>query len=336
MNKSSKKVGNEKMKNKLNDEIDVENMEIANLIKKDSEDIPKISTDINVINQIRTTGRKNKNKMIIRLCTGFAACLVLVVGIVFWYRTNTENKARELASRTVHVAKNNESRMASSYDEIYKIMSEKATDQSDTYRTKATAKSSSSDSTISSDGVKKKSDSKAYSTTNIQTEGVDEGDVVKTDGEYIYIVNDKKSVVNIVKAQGKETKKIAKIKIKYNKEDLNVKEIYYADNKLIVISGVYEDDVLYGIEDSVTSKGCGVNNGKSITIISVYDITDRSNPKLIKQNTQQGDFDSSKLSGNYVYTISEANVNITDKKDSCVPEINEKPMDYSKSICQTK
>ena len=336
MNKSSKKVGNEKMKNKLNDEIDVENMEIANLIKKDSEDIPKISTDINVINQIRTTGRKNKNKMIIRLCTGFAACLVLVVGIVFWYRTNTENKARELASRTVHVAKNNESRMASSYDEIYKIMSEKATDQSDTYRTKATAKSSSSDSTISSDGVKKKSDSKAYSTTNIQTEGVDEGDVVKTDGEYIYIVNDKKSVVNIVKAQGKETKKIAKIKIKYNKEDLNVKEIYYADNKLIVISGVYEDDVLYGIEDSVTSKGCGVNNGKSITIISVYDITDRSNPKLIKQNTQQGDFDSSKLSGNYVYTISEANVNITDKKDSCVPEINEKPMDYSKIYLPNK
>ena len=328
MNKSSKKVGNEKMKNKLNDEIDVENMEIANLIKKDSEDIPKISTDINVINQIRTTGRKNKNKMIIRLCTGFAACLVLVVGIVFWYRTNTENKARELASRTVHVA--------SSYDEIYKIMSEKATDQSDTYRTKATAKSSSSDSTISSDGVKKKSDSKAYSTPNIQTEGVDEGDVVKTDGEYIYIVNDKKSVVNIVKAQGKETKKIAKIKIKYNKEDLNVKEIYYADNKLIVISGVYEDDVLYGIEDSVTSKGCGVNNGKSITIISVYDITDRSNPKLIKQNTQQGDFDSSKLSGNYVYTISEANVNITDKKDSCVPEINEKPMDYSKIYLPNK
>ena len=274
--------------------------------------------------------------MIIRLCTGFAACLVLVVGIVFWYRTNTENKARELASRTVHVAKNNESRMASSYDEIYKIMSEKATDQSDTYRTKATAKSSSSDSTISSDGVKKKSDSKAYSTTNIQTEGVDEGDVVKTDGEYIYIVNDKKSVVNIVKAQGKETKKIAKIKIKYNKEDLNVKEIYYADNKLILISGVYEDDVLYGIEDSVTSKGCGVNNGKSITIISVYDITDRSNPKLIKQNTQQGDFDSSKLSGNYVYTISEANVNITDKKDSCVPEINEKPMDYSKIYLPNK
>ena len=49
MNKSSKKVENEKMKNKLNDEIDVENIEIANLIKKDSEDIPKISTDINVI-----------------------------------------------------------------------------------------------------------------------------------------------------------------------------------------------------------------------------------------------------------------------------------------------
>lgn len=336
MNKSSKKVENEEMKNKLNDEIDMENMEIVNLIKKDSEDIPKISTDINVINQIRTTGRKNKNKMIIRLCTGFAACFVLVVGIVFWYRTNTENKARELASRTVHVAKSNESRIASSYDEIYKIMSEKAADYRDAYGAKATAKSSSSDSTMSSDSVNTGTGSKAYSTTNIQTEGVDEGDVVKTDGKYIYIVNDEKSVVNIMKAQGKETKKIAKIKIKYNKEDVNVNEIYYADNKLIVISGVYEDDVLYGIEDSVTSKGCGVNTGKSITIISVYDITDRSNPKLIHQNTQQGNFDSSRLSGNYVYTISQASVDITDQKDSCVPEINEKPMDYSKIYLPNK
>ena len=34
MNKSSKKVGNEKMKNKLNDEIDVENMEIANIFQR--------------------------------------------------------------------------------------------------------------------------------------------------------------------------------------------------------------------------------------------------------------------------------------------------------------
>jgi len=30
-----------------------------------------------------------------------------------------------------------------------------------------------------------------YSKTNIQTEGVDEGDIVKTDGNYIYFVNDK-------------------------------------------------------------------------------------------------------------------------------------------------
>ena len=34
--------------------------------------------------------------------------------------------------------------------------------------------------------------------------------------------------------------------------------------------------------------------------------------------------------------LSEANVNITDKKDSCVPEINEKPMDYSKIYLPNK
>lgn len=99
MNKSSKKIENEEMKNKLNDEIDVENMEIANLIKKDSEDIPKISTDINVINQIRTTGRKNKNKMIIRLCTGFCSVLYWLLeqfsGIEQTLKTKQENWLQE-------------------------------------------------------------------------------------------------------------------------------------------------------------------------------------------------------------------------------------------------
>jgi len=35
-----------------------------------------------------------------------------------------------------------------------------------------------------------------YSTTNVQVEGVDEADVVKTDGKYIYQINNNRVVVN--------------------------------------------------------------------------------------------------------------------------------------------
>jgi len=35
-----------------------------------------------------------------------------------------------------------------------------------------------------------------YSTTNVQVEGVDEADVVKTDGKYIYQINNNRVVVS--------------------------------------------------------------------------------------------------------------------------------------------
>lgn len=38
-----------------------------------------------------------------------------------------------------------------------------------------------------------------YSTTNIQVEGVDEADVVKTDGEYLYIVSTEEQQLYIVR-----------------------------------------------------------------------------------------------------------------------------------------
>ena len=46
-----------------------------------------------------------------------------------------------------------------------------------------------------SSGVSKDTGTDDYSTTNIQVEGVDEPDIVKNDGKYIYVVSGKKVVI---------------------------------------------------------------------------------------------------------------------------------------------
>jgi len=102
-----------------------------------------------------------------------------------------------------------------------------------------------------------------YSKTNIQTQGVDEADIVKTDGKYIYFVRDNK--VSIVDANVQNLKKISEIKNEsYNK---NIVDIYIDKNMLTVMSNGYKD-----IKDGMT---------KSTTYIEVYDLTNIKNIQVI-------------------------------------------------------
>ncbi|NLC67814.1 MAG: hypothetical protein GX754_03290, partial [Clostridiaceae bacterium] len=64
-----------------------------------------------------------------------------------------------------------------------------------------------------------------YSGTNIQVEGVDEADVVKTDGEYIYQVNGKRERITIIKAYPAGEMKVEGI-IDFSREGFNPEEIY--------------------------------------------------------------------------------------------------------------
>jgi inhibitor of cysteine peptidase len=89
-----------------------------------------------------------------------------------------------------------------------------------------------------------------YSTTNIQVEGVDEADIVKTDGEYIYIVSG--GNLTIVKAYPPEEARIvSKISLTggiagifINGDKLAVFETEYG------IYPLYEGEIVYDVNDS--------------------------------------------------------------------------------------
>ncbi len=77
-----------------------------------------------------------------------------------------------------------------------------------------------------------------YSTTNVQVPGVDEADVVKTDGRYIYQVNRER--VLVINAYPAETMSVAKV-IRFADERFSPREIFLDDEHLVVVGTSYRE-----------------------------------------------------------------------------------------------
>lgn len=118
-----------------------------------------------------------------------------------------------------------------------------------------------------------------FSGTNIQVEGVDEADITKTDGKYIYTISGNK--IEIVNAYpSKNLESLSEIEL------AGVNGLFINNNNLIAL-------VSY--------------SGKSSAFI--YNITDRRNPILEQNISFDGDYLDSRLIGDYVYLISTKKVN---------------------------
>jgi len=137
------------------------------------------------------------------------------------------------------------------------------------------------------------------SETNTQVENVDESDIVKVEGNYIYYVSEKKIV--IIDAQnGESSSKIAEIKY----EGFNPREIYVRNNKLIVIGNEIEDYLETCKVSTECISICDVArpaNYKSGIII--YDISNIKEPKEIRKVMVQGNYISSRMIENNIYFV---------------------------------
>lgn len=122
-----------------------------------------------------------------------------------------------------------------------------------------------------------------HSGTYLQVEGIDEADIVKTDGSYIYFVNNSKEVV-IYSAEDGKTEKLSTIG--YSGVENYIDDIYLSGDRLITVGNYYKD----GSQDPCTG-------------IVVYDISDRNDPKELYDFSQSGSILSSRMTGGYVYLV---------------------------------
>ena len=126
---------------------------------------------------------------------------------------------------------------------------------------------------------KSSSSEKEHSTTNIQVENVDEADITKTDGDYIYSISNNKVVITNVKDP-------ANIKI---------------ESKIICTNGfIPEDMILYGNKLAVISSNY---NSEKDTMVTIYNISDKANTKIEEQYTLYSEYYTSRCLNGELFVI---------------------------------
>lgn len=146
-----------------------------------------------------------------------------------------------------------------------------------------------------------------FGTTNVQTEGVDEGDLLKNDGRYLY------QAIRSAKP-GESGQEIQILDTRDGLEELGrlggfeqIDDFYVWQDLLIVIENKYAD-YFRGVgkyQDVARMEGTvdyRIENGYHE--ISFYRITDRANPRKIKTFTLQGNYLSSRIAEGYFYGFS--------------------------------
>lgn len=161
---------------------------------------------------------------------------------------------------------------------------------------------------------------KDYSTTNLQMEGVDESDIAKIDGSYIYTVEDKYIVITDIR-DGK-LKEVTRFLPKDCGASDRVMEIYVDGDQLILVVQCYETSLE---EDSAF---CYEMNGKNTTQIQVYSIVDRKNPEFEGRLIQDGYYNTSRKIGDVVYLFTQYNMTsdvvgyVEKEYTSVIPKVN--------------
>ena len=141
-----------------------------------------------------------------------------------------------------------------------------------------------------------------YSTTNVQVENVDEADIVKNDGEYIYYITNNN--IYIVKAN--EMQIVSKIEYNDLRDKIfTPREIYVKDKKLIVLGNYseYEKQSNSINEENIKSDYIDIKTTVAAKVI-IYDISDIKNPVIIRQAALDGFYNNSRMIDDNLYFIS--------------------------------
>ncbi len=165
---------------------------------------------------------------------------------------------------------------------------------------------------------------KSYSTTNVQTYGIDESDIIKTDGEYLYCLRG--SQVSIVKAGEEGMELVTDLAVEGGLDGAETICAMYVDgNRLILVSQsmetvmeqarkkAYYEDVLYDMDS------------RAVTTALTYDISDKKSPRLIGKVKQDGVYQTSRKDGNLFYLFTRKNLlKDYDGNETAIPKVNEK------------
>jgi uncharacterized secreted protein with C-terminal beta-propeller domain len=136
-----------------------------------------------------------------------------------------------------------------------------------------------------------------YSTTNVQVEGVDEADIVKTDGTYIYVIS-KQTIIILEAYPAEEAQILSRLTF-----EGNIKGVFINEDRL----AVFEDtNWLYYAEYKMMPDPTNYQSPQ--TTVRIYNIADRAHPASVRNVSIDGGYFSSRMIGDYVYVLAQQGV----------------------------
>ena len=280
--------------------------EMLEKVKNMAEDIqvPESLRPDAVEESIKEAGaKKTKRKWRRGYTVGLAAaCCLLVCGAAYgvW---NIQNKGASKDSYSAEMKNSNgKIRTAESYEEVYAYAKQYIDDQdiimvedAVAYDSAEMATEESADTySGTSAGANARSESSDYSETNVRQEGVDEADIVKTDGRYLYTLTGNNNKITIVDTQS-GLERVGEIR---TEEEKYICEFYVRDQKVVVVLG---NNYTYYSEEK--DSFCYDRYGS--TTVRTYDVQDKAQPEQVGEVTQSGSYTSSRIADGYLYLFSQ-------------------------------
>ncbi len=151
------------------------------------------------------------------------------------------------------------------------------------------------------------SDSGDFTTTNEQVVGVNEADIMKTDGKFIYYAKNDSIKVYLAN-NGKPILK-DEIKARINKEKgevIGFKELYIDKNRMIVIGTIEKfDNWIKPMDTNINQKSMIWNpDQRSYAYVGVYSVNENGQLKLLKEVEVEGNILTSRKTNNTLYLLS--------------------------------
>lgn len=269
---------------------------------------------------------KKKRKAYYKKVAAAAACGMVVLGIGavgMWERSNPDDgeilyKTKEKRESSAAVASTIET--AENYDQIYEFIESERKAQEKTAAAYGMEEKAVSDTAASAQNMQADSAGSAgYSDTNIRQEGVGEGDIAKTDGERLYVLNNK--TIEIVGIEQETMEKVGEIPLN---GEVNFSEFFVQGDRLVVVYGDYPE------ETDPSSPYYGTY--REYTVAETFDISDPKKPVSLGKITQSGSYHTMRIVDGYVYLFSDFRADISVlRKDlwGYIPTIQGEYMDSS-------
>lgn len=142
--------------------------------------------------------------------------------------------------------------------------------------------------------------SEDYGKTNQQEEGIEEADIIKNDGRYIY------HVASTDFSLSKETVQITDTKDGLQRAAIidefeEIKELYVWKDTLVAVETGWASNPTGTTAEGASQEDEAYEMAVPFSKIHIYDITDRTKPQKYHEFTIKGDYKDSRISDGYLY-----------------------------------